>query len=72
VTFSNNLYLKRIFTYAIHMNFFYQIYNGTLIQIITRKIRDLFELSGLPTTPAKEFYEIDLPIHLKSLYDSYS
>lgn len=44
--------------------------NGTLIQIITRKIRDLFELSGLPTTPATEFCEIDLPTHLKSLYDS--
>jgi len=44
--------------------------NGTLIQIIIRKIRDLFELSGLPTTPAEEFSEIDLPIHLKSLYDS--
>ncbi len=44
--------------------------NGTLIQIITRKIRDLFELSGLPTIPATEFCEIDLPTHLKSLYDS--
>jgi hypothetical protein len=41
--------------------------NGTLIQIIIRKIRDLFELSGLPTTSATDFYEIDLPIHLKSL-----
>lgn len=44
--------------------------NGTLIQILTRKIRDLFELSGLPTTPATEFCEIDLPTHLKPLYDS--
>lgn len=44
--------------------------NGTLIQILTRKIKDLFELSGLPTTPAEQFQEIDLPEHLKILYDS--
>lgn len=44
--------------------------NGTLLQILTRKIRDLFELSGLPTTPAEEFKEIDLPSHLKVLLDS--
>ncbi|BAZ21124.1 hypothetical protein NIES4073_20020 [Kalymmatonema gypsitolerans NIES-4073] len=43
--------------------------NGTLIQILTRKIRDLFELSGLPTTPAEEFQEIDLPLHLKMLHE---
>ncbi len=29
--------------------------NGTLIQILTRKIRDLFELSGLSTVPAEQF-----------------
>jgi hypothetical protein len=46
--------------------------NGTLIQILSRKIRDLFELSGLPTTPAEQFQEIDLPAHLKILYDSTS
>jgi hypothetical protein len=46
--------------------------NGTLIQILSRKIRDLFELSGLPTTPAEQFQEIDLPPHLKMLYDSAS
>jgi hypothetical protein len=43
--------------------------NGTLIQILTRKIRDLFELSGLPTTPAEQFQEIDLPPHLKMLHE---
>ncbi len=42
--------------------------NGTLIQLLTRKIRDLFELSGLPTTPVEEFKEIDLPPHLKEIY----
>ncbi|MDZ7962360.1 MAG: hypothetical protein RMY34_31600 [Aulosira sp. DedQUE10] len=44
--------------------------NGTLIEILSRKIRDLFELSGLPTIPAEQFQEIDLPGHLKILYDS--
>ncbi|WP_414754876.1 hypothetical protein [Anabaena sp. CCY 9910] len=44
--------------------------NGTLIEALTRKIRDLSELSGLPTTPAEQFQEIDLPAHLKILYDS--
>lgn len=44
--------------------------NGTLIELLTRKIRDLSELSGLPTTPVEEFQEIDLPAHLKILYDS--
>lgn len=44
--------------------------NGTLIEVLTRKIRDLSELSGLPTTPAEQFQEIDLPAHLKILYDS--
>ncbi|WP_414530565.1 hypothetical protein [Nodularia chucula] len=44
--------------------------NYTLIEILIRKIRDLFELSGLPTTPAEHFQEIDLPLHLKMLHDS--
>jgi hypothetical protein len=44
--------------------------NGTLIEILTRKIRDLSELSGLPTIPIEQFQEIDLPAHLKILYDS--
>jgi hypothetical protein len=44
--------------------------NGTLIEILTRKIRDLFELSGLPTTTTEKLNEIDLPNHLKTLYDS--
>ncbi|MEH2311644.1 MAG: hypothetical protein V7K35_09625 [Nostoc sp.] len=46
--------------------------NGTLIEILSRKIRDLFELSGLPTSPAEQFQEIDLPPHLKMLYYSAS
>ena len=44
--------------------------NGTLIQILVRKIRDLCELSGLPTTPICEPKEIDLPKHLKQLYEA--
>ncbi|BCL37738.1 hypothetical protein [Nostoc sp. MS1] len=44
--------------------------NGSLIEILARKIRDLSELSGLPTTPAEQFQEIDLPAHLKILYES--
>lgn len=44
--------------------------NGTLIELLTRKIRDLSELSGLPTTPIEQFQEIDLPAHLKILLDS--
>jgi len=43
--------------------------NGTLIQLLARKIRDLCELSGLPTTPICEPKEmIDLPKHLKQLH----
>ena len=41
--------------------------NGTLLQILTRKIRDLRELSGIPTAPIEQFVEIDLPSHLKEL-----
>ncbi|WP_319422997.1 hypothetical protein [Pleurocapsa sp. FMAR1] len=41
--------------------------NGTLLQILTRKIRDLKELSGLPTVPIERFVEIDLPPHLEEL-----
>ncbi|MBD2499779.1 hypothetical protein [Anabaena azotica] len=44
--------------------------NGSLIEILIRKIRDLSELSGLPTTPAEQFQEIDLPAHLKTLYET--
>jgi hypothetical protein len=45
--------------------------NGTLIQILVRKIRDLCELSGLPTPPVDEPKEmIDLPNHLKQLYEA--
>ncbi len=41
--------------------------NGSLIQILTRKIRDLRELSGFPTTSVNDFKEIDLPGHLSDL-----
>jgi hypothetical protein len=41
--------------------------NGTLLQILARKIRDLRELSGLPTVPVEEFIEVDLPPHLKEI-----
>lgn len=41
--------------------------NGSLIQLLVRKIRDLCELSGLPTCPVEQIEEIDLPAHLKHL-----
>jgi len=41
--------------------------NGTLIEILVRKIRDVSELSGLPNPPIEETKEIDLPEHLKYL-----
>ena len=39
--------------------------NGTLIRLLTRKVRDIRELSGLPTVPIEEVVEIDLPDYLK-------
>ncbi|MDB9451426.1 hypothetical protein [Dolichospermum circinale] len=41
--------------------------NGSLIEVLTRKIRDLSELSGLPTVPAENYQETDLPPHLQTL-----
>ncbi|RCJ42275.1 hypothetical protein A6770_08690 [Nostoc minutum NIES-26] len=41
--------------------------NGSLIQILVRKIRDLEELSGLPTPSVEQREEVDLPDHLKQL-----
>ncbi len=41
--------------------------NGTLIRTLVRKIRDLCELSGLPTPSAEQREEIDLPPHLRQL-----
>ena len=41
--------------------------NVTLIPTLVRKIRDLFELSGLPTVPSENLKETDLPHHLKIL-----
>ena len=38
--------------------------NGTLLQILTRKIRDLRELSGFLTVSIEQFVETDLPPHL--------
>ena len=41
--------------------------NGSLIEVLTRKIRDLSELSGLPTVPTENYQETDLPPHLQTL-----
>ncbi len=41
--------------------------NGTLMTLLIRKIRDLNELTGLPTVTVKQFQEIDLPQHLKEI-----
>jgi len=41
--------------------------NGALLLILIRKIRDLFELSGLDTTPVQNHVEIDVPPHLATL-----
>lgn len=41
--------------------------NGTFIRLLTRKIRDLQELSGIPIVPVESWQEIDLPQHLKEL-----
>lgn len=41
--------------------------NGSLILMLERKIRDLSELSGLPTPSYEQCKEIDLPDHLKHL-----
>jgi hypothetical protein len=43
--------------------------NGSLIRMITRKIRDISELSGLPTTSPGQPIATDLPHHLKQLYE---
>ena len=45
--------------------------NGSLITLLIRKIRDLHELSGLPTAPVEELVEVDLPkspSQLKQIY----
>jgi hypothetical protein len=39
--------------------------NGTFIKLLSRKVRDARELSGLPTVPIEEVVEIDLPDYLK-------
>jgi hypothetical protein len=41
--------------------------NGTLIKLLQRKIRDVRELSGIPTTTVELNEEIDLPKHLLNL-----
>ncbi|GCL38374.1 hypothetical protein H6F47_08595 [Sphaerospermopsis sp. FACHB-1094] len=46
--------------------------NGSLIEVLTRKIRDLSELSGLSTAPVDNYQDIDLPPHLQSIYESNS
>lgn len=44
--------------------------NGSLISLITRKIRDLSENTGLPVVSIS-LEEVDLPDHLKSLYEAF-
>ena len=39
--------------------------NGSLISLLTRKIRDICEMSGLSTVPVEQLKEVDLPQHLK-------
>jgi hypothetical protein len=41
--------------------------NGSLPKILSRKIRDISELSGLPVAPSEPAMECDLPAHLRSL-----
>lgn len=41
--------------------------NGSLIKILIRKVKELEELSGLPTVPVSEPVDIDLPDYLKDL-----
>lgn len=41
--------------------------NGSLPRILSRKIRDISELSGLATLPAEFATEVDLPDYLKAL-----
>jgi hypothetical protein len=41
--------------------------NGSLPIIINRKIRDIQELSGLPSAPVETYIEVDLPSHLLNL-----
>jgi hypothetical protein len=47
--------------------------NGTLIELLIRKIKDLSELSGLPTASVEHWQEdVDLPPHLQAVYKSNS
>lgn len=41
--------------------------NGSLVRILIRKIRDVSELSGLPTNPVSCVIDLDLPDHLAAL-----
>ena len=41
--------------------------NGALIRILMRKVKELEELSGLPTASGSELVDIDLPDYLKEL-----
>lgn len=38
---------------------------GSLISLLTRKIRDISEISGLSTTSVEEWQEVDLPKYLR-------
>jgi len=41
--------------------------NGALIKILMRKVKEIEELSGLPTASIGDLVDIDLPIYLKEL-----
>jgi len=41
--------------------------NGALIRILVRKVKELEELSGLPTASVSDLVDIDLPNYLKEL-----
>jgi hypothetical protein len=41
--------------------------NGSLTTLLTRKIRDVMELSGLPVIDPGEFQEVVLPAHLSDM-----
>ncbi|RFP62854.1 MAG: hypothetical protein BJG00_002385 [Limnothrix sp. CACIAM 69d] len=43
--------------------------SGALIKILIRKIKEIEELTGLPTTSIDNVIDVDLPEHLKDLYN---
>lgn len=41
--------------------------NGSLMRILIRKIRELEQASGLPTTSSQQIMDVDLPVYLQEL-----